>query len=165
MFFDLKNTPKRQDKFVFLDQPLYELHYVLAVHKNDDVSINTLEEINTLEDQRVISVSGSAASRFVEAKGVKLLEKVDSPEKALELLRLKRVRFVFYHDLGLGRLILDKQLGNDIKLLPVAYNTYNHSVAFNKDVSPDMIKQVEHSLDALESNGTLGKIRARYGLN
>jgi ABC-type amino acid transport substrate-binding protein len=166
VFFGFKKTENRMQKYHFLDIPLYQLNYVVAVRMSDTVSIETFDDIRSLgEAGKVLTIYGSAASKFLHQQGGLLVDdKATSPSMLLKKLMGKRGRFAFYHDLGLQKIIEDENLKKEIRILPVSFLKYHHFAAFSKKVPTETILSVGAALEKLENNGELASIRRKYNL-
>ena len=82
----------------------------------------------------------------------------------LKMLSAKRARFAFYHDMGLKDIIKREGLQDKIKVLPMSFSQYSHSLAFSNATSAEVVAKVQKALDTLVKNGELKKIQKKYGL-
>jgi len=164
IFLGIKKTEKRKSKYKFIDIPLYQLNYVIAARIDDNINIHNLDDIRALhEDGKILTVHGSAASRFLKKQGGLLVgDGANSPLVLLKMLKHKRGRFAFYHELGLRDIINKEGFINEIKILPVSFLTYSHYAAFSKTVPDETRKKVKIALEKLISSGELTKIYKKY---
>ncbi len=79
----------------------------------------------------------------------------ESHSKLLKMLKHKRGRFAFYHDLGLHHTINREGLDNEVKILPISFSTYSHYAAFSKSAPEEIIQKIKYS-------GELIKIHRKY---
>jgi polar amino acid transport system substrate-binding protein len=166
IFVGLKETEERKEKYTFLDFPLYELNYVMVVRKEDDVEIDSFEDVLLLgKKEEILTVSGSAAGRFLHEQGVILVDdSAKSPTILLQMLVAERGQFVFYHDLGIQDAIRKEGLEQKVKMLAFSFATYSHSAAFSINTPVRIIEKVRVALDKLEKGGDLANIRRKYNL-
>ncbi len=166
VFFGFKETVKRKEKYSFLDIPLYQINYVVAVRIDDKVKINSFDDVRSLgEKGRMLTVSGTAASIFLHKEGGLLIaDGAESPTILLKMLMFERGRFAFYHDLGLQSIIKNETLEKKIKILPVSFLTYYHYAVFSKNTPRETIDKVRTALEKLKDNGELAKIHSKYNL-
>lgn len=164
IFLGLKQTEKRKGKYIFLDVPLYQLNYVMAARSDDTVQIQTFDDVRSLhENGKILSVFGSAASRFLKKQGGLIInDGAESPFILLKMLKYERGRFAFYHDLGLQSTINKDGFVDDFKLFPVSFLTYYHYGAFSKNVPVEIITRVNNALETLKASGTLSEIHRKY---
>lgn len=164
VFFGIKKTDKREDTYRFINIPLYQLNYVIAVRSDDNVNIDNIDDARALhENGEILTVHGSAASKFLKAQdGLLVNDGAESPLALLKMLMFKRGRLAFYHDLGLRDIINKEGLSNDIKILPISFLTYSHYAAFSKNVSDETRNKIKIALEKLASSGELARIYKRY---
>jgi len=166
VFFGFKKTEKRTEKYHFLDVPLYEINYVVAVRADNKVKINALNDIRSLgEKGTILTVYGTAASNYLyEQGGLFIDDEAKTPLLALKKLIAQRGNFVFYHDLGLKSLIKKEKLEKQVAILPVSFLTYYHFAAFSKKMSAETIDQVKIAIEKLNENNELSRICSNYFL-
>lgn len=166
VFFGFKDSKKRLEKYNFLQAPLYQINYVVAVKADDDINISSLDDILALGDKgKILTVSSTGASKFLAKKtGLMIDDNAKSTKAMLKKLIAGQGRFAFYHDLGLHSIIKSENSEDKVKILPVTFLTYYHYIAFSKSVAPEAISQVESALNKVKDSGELTKIHAKYGL-
>jgi len=166
VFFGLKKTPSRIEKFTFSRLPLYPLKYVIAVRGEDTVRIDSFEDIRRLGEQgNLLTVSGSAASRFLHDRGGLFVnDSAPTPARMIKLMLAGRGRFAFYHDLGLKNAIDSMEAEQRIRILPLSFSTYHHYAAFSKNMPPGHAMRIDRALQKIRDNGTLAEIHRKYGL-
>jgi len=164
VFFGFKKTEERKSKYIFLDFPLYQLNYVIAARADDKIRINCFNDMRSLgEKGKLLTVYGTAASRFLHEKGGLLFEDdAKSPAMLLNMLIAGRGRFAFYHDLGLQNVIKRNALGKKVKILPMPFFTYYHFAAFSKNIPAETIDKVRTALEKIKNDGELEKICGKY---
>jgi len=166
VFFGFKKTEKREQKYNFMDIPLYQINYVVAVRIDDKASINTFNDIRSLgAEGKMLTVFGSAASKFLHKQGGLLIDdSAISPTILLKKLIGKRGRLAFYHDLSLQKSIENENLEKQIKILPISFLRYQHYAAFSKNTLPETMLLIETALEKLKSSGELTSIHRKYNL-
>ncbi len=160
-FFGLKKNKSRLKNMKFLDIPLYQVEYVVAVRKHDNINITSFDGIRALDKNGVIlTVSGTAANKFLKRQGNLIIDDgAATPSIAIKKLLAHRGRFIFYHNLGLFNLIEHQNLNDKIKILPKVFLNYQHFVAFAKNTSPALIEKTKIALTKLNNDGILKKIQ------
>jgi len=166
VFFGLKKTEKRLENYVFLDIPLYKLNYILVVRSENNINLNSFNDIRKLGRKGLIlTVYGSAARKFLQEQGGLFVDSAaKNPLIALKKLIADRGTFVFYHDLGLKGLITKEKLEKKVRILPVSFSTYYHYSAFSKKIPIETIDRVNVALEKLKDNGELTSIWRKYSL-
>lgn len=166
VFFGFKKTAAREQKLHFLNIPLYQINYVVAVRAEDEIKIESFNDIRAMgEKGLILTVFGTSANNFLHKQGNLLIDDAArTPSIALKKLLAGRGSFVFYHDLGLKSIINNLELENKVKILPVSFLTYWHYAAFSKQVPAAAIERVRNALEKLGENGVLSEIRRKNSL-
>lgn len=164
IFLGLKKTVERKEQYNFLNIPLYQLNYVIASRIDDNINIQNFDDIRALDEKgKVLTVFGSATNRFLQKQGGLIVyDSAKSPSTLLMMLKNKRGRFAFYHDLGLRNIIHKEGFDSDIKILSVSFLAYSHYAAFSKNVPDETINKVKIALEKLKNNGELTRIHKKY---
>ena len=166
VFFGFRKTEERKINYLFLDVPLYQINYVVAVRADDKVKINSFDDIRSLYNNgSMLTVFGTAASDFLKMQeGVLVDDGAKNTKNLLEMLVTKRGRFAFYHDIGLRSAIKYEGYSTRIKILPVSFLTYSHFAVFSSKVPSETIDKVRSAIKKLQSNGELVQIISKYNL-
>ena len=164
IFLGLKPTAKRKERLNFLNIPLYQLQYVIAVRIDDPIKVPDFDAIRTLyKNSKILTVHGSAASVFLRNRGgLRVDDRARSPSTLLKMLKYKRGRFAFYHDLGLYHVMHTEGFVDDIRILPGTFLNYAHYAAFSKTVPEETIHEFEIALKKLKNSGELTRIHTKY---
>ncbi len=165
IFFGLKKTPSREKLYNFIDIPLYQINYVIAVRTDEDIPIiETIEDIKGLSKaEKILTVSGTGANKFLQnQKGLIIDDGANTPKLLLKKLLAKRGQFAFYHDIGLHTAIKNGKLEKKVRILPASFLKYSHYVAFSKKVPEDIVNTIKHALEKLQSSGELISIYKKY---
>lgn len=164
VFFGFVKNESRAEKFIFIDPPLYSVKHVVAIRKNDDVNINSFEDIRKLgEKGTILTIFGTSTHRYLlKQEGLIVDQGGKTIPANLNKLLARRGRFVYYHNLGLIDSINRTNLGKKIKILPASFQEYQQYVAFSKKVSSEKVKKVQSALEKLSQSGELKKILQKY---
>jgi len=166
IFFGFKKTDKRKAKYTFIDTPLYTVQYMVAVRIDDDVNINSIDDIRALgSNGKILTTFGSATSRFLNKQGgLTVDDGAQTTSLLLKKLIGKRGRFAFYHNLGLTTVIRNDNLSDKVKILPVSFLTYDHYAAVSQTIPASTVNQINDALKKLSDNGELKKIHIKYNI-
>ncbi|MCP4673446.1 MAG: transporter substrate-binding domain-containing protein [Desulfobacula sp.] len=127
VIFGIAKTEKRIKKgFIFIDIPLYTVNNIFAVRGDDDLQLNSFEDVEKLGDKGIIlAIPGTATFRFLEKQKYNL--RVDSGGQTaaqnFKKLLKGRCRFFFFHDLGILSTIKKEKYQGKIKTLPKVFRT------------------------------------------
>ena len=166
VFFGLKKTVARQEKFTFIEPPLYQLNYVAMVRQGDQVVIGKNADVSSLgKHGKLLTIYGTAASKYLRSQGSLVVDdSARTPEMLLKMLLANRGRFAFYHDLGLSYLIADQESENQVRILPAVFSTYYHYAAFSKKTERGYVSKVKQALETMKHKGILSQIRNKYSV-
>ena len=87
---------------------------------------------------------------------------VNTIPKAFEMLMLKRIDLIYYHNLGLEWNIKYSEHKNDLEVVKNPYRSSYQSVAFSKKVSSVIVTQIAEELSSMTEEGILTKILQEY---
>jgi polar amino acid transport system substrate-binding protein len=164
VFFGMAKTDSRNEKFVFLDTALYQTYYQLAARADDELKVQSMDDIRILGNDGVILINTSESnSSFLVGLGGLVLDKGSSSTASnLSKLVSGRGRFYFGSTLSLVEEIKVQKLGNKVKLLPLKFLHTNIYAVFSKKAAPEAIRRVRSILEALEKAGELKRIYQKY---
>jgi len=75
VFFGFKKTEKKEQVLNFLNIPLYQINYVVAVRTKDNIKIESFDDIRAMRDKGLIStVTGTSANSFLQQQGRLLID-------------------------------------------------------------------------------------------
>ncbi len=166
VFFGLKRTAARDDKYTFIEEPIYRLNYSIGVRRDDRLLITSMEDLNRLAaENEVGTVRGAATRQFLlDNYEGQFVDTLPTPVHLVKVLQSGRIRFAFYHEMGLKNAIQSQNLESSLTVLPVSFSSYGHHIAFNRNVPQSTINRVEIALEKIRSDGTLTAIHRKYGL-
>lgn len=162
VFCGANHSPDRETRFKFAPQPVYQVSYVLAAHVQDNDTPHTFQDI--LNGQGVVgALYGTQSSRYLKSQ---LKGRVnDSFTDIISGLTLiehapDRLRYFYYHDLGLNYVIKEHKLS--LKVLKAKLKASSQWLIYSKNLSPEIAQALEASLNELESSGALATIGSHY---
>ena len=164
ILFGLARTQSRIDQgLIFIDIPLYEVRNVIAVVKDDEISVNNMKEIEYLHNHNtVLTMAGSGMNDFLNKFELKSDDSGKSVEQNLQKLVRGRGRFFYYNAIGMNFEINRLGFSDRVKVLPGAFRTYKHYIALKKGTNESIISPLTDSLKALKENGRLKEIYLNY---
>ena len=144
VYLGIVRNSEREKHYIYIDQPLYQLKYVVAVRRNDSIKVNTFDDIRALGmDGKILITPGTAAEKYLKQQGGLQIDSGGN-SVSLNLVKLlkKRGRFVYSHNLGLISTIRNDGLIKQVKTLPASFKTYYHYMAFSKKAPKGAIQRV-----------------------
>lgn len=164
IFLGMTRTKERENKFIYLDPPLYEVNHVIAVRADDKVDIKSFDDIRKLGANGVILTNqGTSTQKYLNKQtGLHIDSEALNLSSNLKKLLFKRGRFLYFHDLGMVSTIKKEGLTKKIKIVPITFKKYSHYLVFSKITPPNVVKEVETILNEISQNGELKKIVDKY---
>ncbi len=161
VFCGAARTPTRERDYIFSATPLYPVSRILVGRKGGVESHPSPMEIFK-SSAIIVSIRGSAAAKYLnDAFTLEYIVEANSIQKALELVRLRRADYFFYHDLSI-RYTLSTSDYTDLEIIDFPTARYDHYMIYSKQLEQYLIEQIENALISLEDNGTLKAIHKKY---
>ncbi len=158
VFFGITKNKEREKLYRYANH-LYEMHYTFAKLKSNPFEY-TGEA--SLQDKAVGALRGTNSAKAIsKIQGVKV-NIVSTIPKAFKMLMLKRIDMIYYHNLGLEWNIKHSEYKNDLKLVKNPHDSRHQYLAFSKNVSSNIVTQVEEVLSSMAEDGTFAKIMQKY---
>ncbi len=161
-FCGANRNAKREKKFTYSGQPTYDVSYVMALHQNEPSEYRSWNDIR--ENKGAVgALYGTHSSNVLRSKlGSQVNDTFTSIVEGLELITKApdRLRFFYYHDLGLNYLIKKYQL--PLNITETKFVTTQQWLIYSKGLDPVVAKAIEQGLDELRRNGQLEKIVGQY---
>jgi polar amino acid transport system substrate-binding protein len=163
VFFGFIKNKERQEKYNFIDPPIYMVADVLVARIDDPVNIKSLDELKTMgKDGTVLMSFGIAQVNQFTALGITVDDSAQSLGSNLKKLISNRGRFVFQSEIEVVTAIKEEKLEDKLRILPVRFNEGGRYIAFSKKVPATVIAKIKSALEKLEQNGELKKIKSTY---
>jgi polar amino acid transport system substrate-binding protein len=163
VFFGLIKTDEREEKFTFVDPPLYVTHTMLGVRADDDVVVKSLDDVRRLDREGVVlAVRGTGHIDFLQRQGVRIDAGAKANSDNLNKLLAGRGRFVYHTDISLVAELMRGQLERRIRVLPMKIKPEPQYLAVSKRLSQDVVARLGKAVALLQTNGMLEKIFSRY---
>ncbi|OQY29092.1 MAG: hypothetical protein B6244_05125 [Candidatus Cloacimonetes bacterium 4572_55] len=159
MFVGLAKTADREQIYQFSTVPVYEVSSVFAKSKKD--SFDFRGSIS-LKGKKISYLRGSKTGRELKKIDGIITQGVPKLTTALEKLGYGKVDLIFYHNMGL--LFTAKKLGvlDRIDLTKTSYGIYYQYIAFNKQISSEIIEKIDEALFEMMEDGSLDRIVQDY---
>lgn len=162
----LVDNAERRIKFHVLPNHLFSLDYHLIARANDPVNIKDWEDVRRLgDDGRILVVSGTGVMNRLRKVGrLEVKEGGKSATANLKMLVLGRGRFFYYRTHDWDNQVRMAMVEGRVKILPARLEVVQFHLMFGRHVDPAVVARAERALDALNANGTLAQLRAKWGL-
>lgn len=163
VFFGFIKNKERQEKYLYIDPPIYNVANVLVVRKNDPIDIKKLEDIKALGKDGVVLLS-SGIAQVDQLKILGLTVDDDAPSLGINMKKLlsNRGRFVFQSEVEIVNVIKEENLKDKVRILPTQFDESGRYIAFSKKVPAATVAKVKVALEKLAKIGELTKIFSKY---
>lgn len=160
----LAQTAERSAQFVYLQPVLWHIDYVLVARENDDVVINSWEDVRRLGAQGVVlSDRGMYASHLVESQAdVTFDSSAASSEHNLKKLLAGRGRLYLHRVQGLDSLLVESGVKPQVRVLPTIMGRVPLYFTVGQHVDAVTVQRMQQGLLTLQKNGDLTRIRRRW---
>lgn len=164
VFFGFVKNKSREEKYNFVNIPLYQVNHVVAIRSDDNVDVKSFDDIRALgNDGKILTIFGTSTYRYLNKQGgLQIDDGGKNIPAVLKMLLLKRGRFAYYHNLGLATSIRNEGLQDKVKILPTSFREYYQYAAFSKKIPQETVVEVEKALKKLSASGELARILDKY---
>lgn len=153
----------REKRFIFAKTPVYHVSNVVAAHQSDLFNPKTLAEISE-QGATVGALYGTSSARYLKAQlpEQQVNDSFNDLQTPLKLMAEfpDRLRYFYYHDLGLNYLV--KSTGLPLRVVPTKFRTVPQWLIYSRNTDPMTAQAIEKALRELEETGELAAIVQRY---
>lgn len=157
VFCGAGRNPEREKRYVYSTFPIYEVSNVVIGHQDEaldqfDISYFIKNKIP------VGAYFGTTSAIFLRSQiGDLAKDHFTNIEDALIMLGKKRLRFFYYHDLGLNHYV--KSSSYPLKVMKPKFRTSPQWMIFSKKTPASVIKAIDEALLQMDKEGELQKLR------
>lgn len=162
VFFGFIRTKEREDKYIFIDIPIYYVKNILVSRKNDFIIIENLEEIKKLDNNLILMASGVAQARTLKEKGYNIDDNGKTLNANLNKLFTNRGRFIYQSEIEMLSAIKNENAEEKIRIHPIQSEKEGRYIAFSKNTPIDVLEKVTKAMKILRDNGELDRIFKIY---
>lgn len=164
VFFGMIKNEERLKQYTFVDIPLYPTRNMLMVRADDNIEINSFDDIRKLGNDGVLLVAaGTAHSKYLESQGGLIIDEgANTVEINIRKLLANRGRFVYSSDKNFMDELSKPEFKGKVRVLPVVLEKDYQFVAFSKNFDKEIVQRIEKILLKLKDNGELDKIFKKY---
>lgn len=162
LFCGAGRNARREALFHYLPTPVYQVSNVLLGHRNEQLAPADYDELVTLSPSIAV-ISGTSSAAFLHKKGASGLVEFHDIGKAISSVALNdRIRFFYYHDLGLNYALRNSEL--PIQVMPVRYRTVPQWLLVSRETPEPLRDIMAEVLAAMAQDGTIAAINTRFGV-
>jgi len=142
-------------------RPLYMLTVTFAKHRDNDF---TYSSISSLDNLHIGVLRGGRSEQMLKTLSNAHVFSINTIEQGLQMLALKRIDLLSYHQLGLAWNIQHLALNDTLVLIsPDEYlEQIPHYIIYSKNISKSLIATIDTVIEAMKKDGTMNHILAKY---
>lgn len=169
-YVGLGKTAERATRLRYLeDPPIYFHRNWLVVRADDDVQVNSFDDIRKLgKDGVILSIHANLHTMYMKSHpGLIVDDASSSMEDNLRKLIAGRGRFFYGPDIAIKEDFEKPSIKGKVKLLKsgIKLPQDNIYIVFSKTAPQRMVDRVQIALKKLQKSGELEKIHAKYALH
>lgn len=161
-FFCLLKTPERERQWRYLPVPLFRVRHILIQRVDDPAEIKTYAELAAAGRRKpVLVMQGTVLQTLLESKQVPTTAP-PSEREALRMLLAGRTDAVYGQDLNLLRNMRDAELAGQLRVAATVFAEEPQYAVVARHVPVETERRLVKALEALERDGTLKALAAKY---
>lgn len=152
----------REKRFTFAKVPVYHVSNVLAAHASDKFEPQSFNDV-IKNGNAVGALFGTSSARYLKQQIPGLVnDSFKDLQTPLKLIATPpyRLRYFYYHDLGLNYLV--KSTGLSLKVVPTKFRTVPQWLIYSSHTDQATAEAIESSLQEMEQTGELEQIVSQY---
>ncbi|WP_259779870.1 substrate-binding periplasmic protein [Aestuariispira ectoiniformans] len=152
---------QRESRFIYSTDAIYSVSNVVAAHSSELVTPASLDDLASMQSP-VGAFYGTSSARFLKARsGITVDDKFTSLDEALKTLAgQRRIRYFYYHDLGLYYLV--KTSGLPLRVLGTKFRTTPQWMIYSKKMPVELRQRLDAEVSHMVKSGMIDRIWARY---
>ncbi|WP_081653788.1 substrate-binding periplasmic protein [Bacteriovorax sp. BSW11_IV] len=157
IFCGAGKNPEREKLYIYSPTAIYEVSNVVVGHK--DEMLTKFEMDYFLKNKVAVGAYfGTTSAKYLRSQiGDLAKDHFTNIEDALFLVNAKRLRFFYYHDLGLNHYVHDTKYS--LQVMSPRFRTVPQWMIYSKKTPPAVIKAIDEVLHEMKDSGELQKLR------
>ncbi len=165
IFFCLLKTKEREQKFNYIDIPLYEVSNSVLIKADDPLSKKNDLNFEDFKAQGVVLVNrGSALVNQLKKMGIKYNDGGKDDWQILNLLDSGRGRFFYGQDVTLKYMLQNHPDKKKYKILRMKESSNAQYVVYSKKLDKNVVLEIEEAIAGIKRDGSLDKLYKKYSL-
>lgn len=163
VFFCLLKTSEREDKFHYINVPIYSVKHVLLAKASDPIFQKKILKLSDLKHEGIVLVNkGSSLIQNLKNAGIKYSDGGKSDLQIIELLEANRGRFFYGQDATLRFMLKNHAKKDNYRLITIPEDANAQYVVYSKKLDPKIAGQLTSALKKLSDSGALVKVYQKY---
>lgn len=151
---------KRERLYIYSKQPVYYVSNVVAAHRLEKEIPNNYNDL--MNKKYVVGAyHGTSSASFLKGhRDIRVNDQFTKFDRAFKLIHEKKLKYFYYHDLGLNHLI--KMHNYDIRVLPTKFRTVPQWIIYSKKTPVKVRTLIEKEIERVYKNKEIHKIWAKF---
>lgn len=160
----VQRNAERERRFHFIGPPLYTIDYQFMARADDDVSIQSWDDVRRLGSGGVVLINRGFASGDILAAlgGIEVDASSTNPQLNLQKLIAGRGRLYFHRGPGLQRLLERTGTADKVRILPQVMYSAKLYFATSRQLDGRVSDRLEKALFQLEKKGELERLTRKW---
>ncbi|SFV01720.1 substrate-binding periplasmic protein [Pseudoduganella namucuonensis] len=160
----LLRNKEREASYHYLDTALFSVTYFLVARADDDVEINSWDDVRGLGDKgTILLIHGfGPIARLKEIGGLQLDSGGSDARTNLMKLMAGRGRFYYHRSPGIATEIRQAALEGKVRVLPTVMDLQRFHMVAGKHVAQETLDKLRRALAQLEASGELKRLFSRW---
>jgi len=158
------HTKERALQYDYIDTPIISVNYLLVARADDDIQVNSWDDIRKLgKDGIILSMHNYAINeRLKNLGGLQVDSSAVSSRSNLNKLLARRGRFYCHRSPGIVAEIRQAGLEGQVRLLPKVMLKDELYMVLSKTLAVEDARKIRSAINLLERQGTLAKLFEKY---
>lgn len=155
---------EREARFTYIEPPLFPVNYYLVARADDEVQINSWNDVRKLGNQGVILVINGFGmiKKLEEIGGLKIDSGAKDSKTNIDKLLAGRGRFYLHRSPGIKAEITNAGAQDKVKLLPTVMHSEKFYMAVAKSVPAETLEKMRKAIVQLNTSGELAKLLEKW---
>lgn len=158
----LRSKP-RDTQYTYVPTPLFSVNYHLVVRADDDIRINSWDDVRKLgNDGIVLVINGFGIIKRLQDEKVIIDSGAYTSKTNFAKLLAGRGRFYYHRSPGIEAEIRQAGVEGKVRILPKPMHTEKFHLVVSKGVSAETVDRLNNALIVLERNGELARLQRKW---
>lgn len=159
----LRNS-QREARFNYIEPPLFPVNYHLVVRADDDLQVNSWDDVRRLGDQGTILVINGFGmiKRLHDIGGLKIDSGAMDSKTNLEKLLAGRGRFYIHRSPGIVAEIAKAGMHGKVRILPTVIHSEKFHMVTSRSLAPATVERMRKAIAQLEKTGELKRLLEKW---
>jgi len=153
---------EREALYNYSPTPLYNVQNIVIASAAEEIYPKDFAAL-ALMNSHVGGVFGASSTKYLKKqKDLMVVDSFINIEEGMWAINNGRIRYFFYHDLGLLYNLKKTQMTDTLKVVPTVFREYQHWMISSKTLPGDITEKLNNAITDIYNDGTIETIKAAY---